>query len=166
MVRPSVSFASIVWAHDTSLQKTNRWLSALDQLALNKSITHSARSCPTRGLAIVLDLLPLPFFLRRAALHAVLRHPDLARLDWIGRSRTKNHSTSHRFQWSATLGELGLPLSTVCSKALSPSSSFRVVRDSFFRRQIIPSAQSTESLHRWLTHPQSHWHQLLPLRGY
>ena len=164
MVRPSISYASIIWAHDTSLQKSNRCLTALDRLAL-KYITHSARLCHTCSLAIVLDL-PLPLFLRRGALHAVLRHPDLARLDWIGRSRTKNHSTSHRFQWSATLGELGLPLSTVCSKALSPSSSFRVVRDSFFRRQIIPSAQSTESLHRWLTHPQSHWHQLLPLRGY
>ena len=63
----SVSYAAIVWAHDTSLQKTNRCLTALDRLAL-KSITHSARSCPTRGLAVVLDLLPLPLFLRRAAL--------------------------------------------------------------------------------------------------
>ena len=78
MIRPL--YASVVWAHDTSLQKTNRCLAALDRLALS-SITHFARSCPTRGLAVVLDLLPLPLYLQRAALHTTLRHPDTARLD-------------------------------------------------------------------------------------
>ena len=43
----------------------------------------------------------------------------------------KNHSTSHLFQWLATLGELGLPPTTDSSRALSPPFSFRVIRDRF-----------------------------------
>ena len=57
MPLPSVSYAFMLWAHDTSLQKTNRCLTALDRLAL-KFITHSAQSCPTRGLAVILNLYP------------------------------------------------------------------------------------------------------------
>ena len=145
MVRPSVSYASVVWAHDISLQKTNRCLTALDRLAL-KSITHSARSCPTSGLAVVLDLLPLPLYLRRSALHTVLRNPDIARLDWIGRSRTKNHSTSHRLQWSAALRQLDVSRITDCSKAINPPLIYRVVRDSFSGNLMCPLSLTVQKL--------------------
>ena len=39
IVRPSLSYASVIWAHDVSLQKTTRCLDALDRLVL-RSLTH------------------------------------------------------------------------------------------------------------------------------
>ena len=60
MVRPSVSYASVVWAHDTSLQKARRCLDALDRLAL-KYIAHSAQSCPHVGWPWCSTCSPFPF---------------------------------------------------------------------------------------------------------
>ena len=86
IVRPSVSYASAIWAHDISLKKTAQCLDALDRFAM-RSLTHSAQSCPTRGLAVVFDLLPLPLFLRHTALCTALGHPDVANLTWRGRTQ-------------------------------------------------------------------------------
>ena len=120
MVRPSVSYSSAIWAHDISLQKTHKCLDGLDRLAL-KSISHSARSCPTRGLAVVLDLLPLPHHLQQTAMRSALCHPILTELDWPGRATTKRHCTLHRAHWSALFHQMNVSPQTTTSALLTLS---------------------------------------------
>ena len=123
MVRPSVSYASVVWAHDTLLQKTCRCLNGLNRLAL-KSIAHSARSCPTRGRAVVLDLLPLPLHLQRTAMHSALRYPDIVNMSWPGHSSTKRHTISHRAYWSGLLHSSDVPSANDYLRAVNPLLAF------------------------------------------
>ena len=116
--------------HDTALQKTRKCLDGLDRLAL-KSITHSARLCPTRGLAVLLDLLPLPLQLQRTAMHSALLHPDLVDLTWLGHSTTKRHNTSHRAHWLDLFHRLDVSPSTDYLRAVNTPSGFPVIRASF-----------------------------------
>ena len=114
----------------TSLQKTRRCLDGLDRLAL-KSIAHSARSCPTRGLAVVMELLPLPLHLQRTAMYSALRHPDIVNLSWPGHSSTKCHNISHRAYWSDLLHRSDVPSANGYLRAVNPLSDFRVIWESF-----------------------------------
>ena len=126
MVRPSVLYALVVWAHDLHC----KCLDGLDRLTL-KSITHSARLCPTRGLAVLLGQLPIPLHLQRTALCSALRHPDLVDLTWLGHSSTKRHNTSHRAYWSDLLRHLDVSSPTDYLRTVNPPANFRVVRASF-----------------------------------
>ena len=130
MVRPSVSYSAAVWAHEISLQKARRCLDGLDRLAL-RSISHSAHSSPTPGLAVLMNLLPISHHLQQTAMHSALRHPILTELDWPSRATTKRHCISHRAHWSALFQQMAVSPTTDYLRTVNPLPTFRMVRESF-----------------------------------
>ena len=71
MVRPKLTYGSLVWAHALNKGQRGR-LQKLQRLAL-LSIAHPMRSAPTKGLEVLLGLVPLDLFAEREATKARLR---------------------------------------------------------------------------------------------
>ena len=86
---------------------------------------------PTRGLAVVMDLLPLPLHLQLTAMHSALQHPGIVDMSWPGHSSTKRHNISHRAYWSGLLHRSDVPSANDYLRAVNPLSGFRLIRDSF-----------------------------------
>ena len=85
IVRPSFSYAAIIWAHATKMKTTQGALRGLDRAALN-AITYCKRSTPTRGLSVVHGLLPFHLHLTEKALQTLVRNNELAHMPWSGYS--------------------------------------------------------------------------------
>ena len=67
----------------------------LDRLAL-LNIASVQRSTPTRGLAVLYDIVPLTNYLVSTRVGAYLRQMDLLGLEWSGSGKGVRHATSHR----------------------------------------------------------------------
>ena len=96
MVRPKLSYAAIVWAHEINHTSTLNKLQRLNRLGLNVICT-LPKSTPTRAIEIALDVQPLHLHLTQVALSAMyrLQFP----IDWNGVGKRKTYSTSHLRHW-------------------------------------------------------------------
>jgi hypothetical protein len=83
IVRPQMSYCSIVWAEPTILKKFEDKLNALQRLALSQ-MTFSQKSTPTKGIEVILGIQPLGLFLRETALKARLRTASIVESNWTG----------------------------------------------------------------------------------
>ena len=72
IVRPAVTYAAMAWAHATGTETVKKKLLRVDRLAM-LTIAAVHRSTPTRGLAIIYDILPLHLELRLLGLQAYVR---------------------------------------------------------------------------------------------
>ena len=101
MVRPIVTYGSLVWAH--AINKTMRKeLQSLQRQAL-LAITGSMRSTPTDGLEAILGVVPLELYTKNLATNARARTASLVRSDWDGLGRFKGHQRWHDDILPATL---------------------------------------------------------------
>ena len=130
MVRPSVTYAALVWAHDVTLVQTRELLLRLDRMA-SLAIAAVKTSTPSRGLSVVLGITPLHLHSAAVALATVARYPSLRYLPWNGLANTTRHSVSHRLHWNSLLNDSNIPPETDRLRTTAPLSTYRVIRDSF-----------------------------------
>ena len=125
-----ISYAAYSWAHHADTIKIRKKLLKLDRLAL-LSISMTAPSVPTRGLAVMYDILPLELFLKRTAIMNYLRLPSNYGLSWDGMSKSKRLAKSHRLFWKDELEKICPNLSEDSDRTdvLSDLRRFRVVCD-------------------------------------
>jgi len=72
IIRPSLTYAAVVWWPRVNLKRASRKLEHLQRLAC-LYITGALRTTPTKALEIIVDLLPLPVFIMQTAMIACLR---------------------------------------------------------------------------------------------
>ena len=72
IIRPSLTYAAVVWWPRVKLKTASRQLDHLQRLAC-LFITGALRTTPTKALEIIVDLLPLPIFIMQTAMLACLR---------------------------------------------------------------------------------------------
>ena len=99
IVRPMVSYASYVWAHETHTFYIANKLDRLNRLALTLC-SQVPKSTPNAALEIMLDTCPLRVHLLHVGLATHYRLRDLLTLTWSGTFSNKTYSTSHRKFWS------------------------------------------------------------------
>ena len=105
------SYASFVWAHEVTSEQPLLQLRRLDRVAM-MAITACRQSTPTRGMAVVMGILPSHLFLWKNSVNTLVRHPELAELGWSGKSHTILHSTSHRLHWKTAAEDHNIELHT------------------------------------------------------
>ena len=87
IIRPKITYASLVWGH-TMTQKTKiNKLRKLNRLAAI-TITPVRQSTPTLGLEVIYDLLPLHLFISKTALASKDRLKEVLDLDWEGTNKS------------------------------------------------------------------------------
>ena len=72
IVRPMVSYASIVWGHCVNTARMKICMQRLDRKAL-LAIAQDKLSTPTEGLKVIYDLMPLEIFLQESAIKSYVR---------------------------------------------------------------------------------------------
>jgi len=72
IIRPSLTYAAVVWWPRVKLKTAGRKLEHLQRLAC-LFITGALRTTPTKALEIIVDLLPLPIFIMQTAMLACIR---------------------------------------------------------------------------------------------
>ena len=86
IVRPMISYASMCWSHEIYSAKIQKELLKIDRLAL-LAISQVAPSSPTRGLAVIYDLMPLHLFLEPPAIMSFFRLARLLPLGWNSQNK-------------------------------------------------------------------------------
>ena len=71
IIRPSLTYAAVVWWPRVKLKTASRKLEHLQRLAC-LLITGALRTTPTKALEIIVDLLPLPLYIMQTAMLACL----------------------------------------------------------------------------------------------
>jgi hypothetical protein len=92
VIRPIITYASLVWVGNTFTQQSQDKLRRLQRLAC-LCITSAISSTPTRALEILLSLTPLHLFLRGTACRTAHRLKILG--NWKGTNYYVNNSKSH-----------------------------------------------------------------------
>ena len=107
MVRPMLSYGSLVWAHHVqNTQKNLTMLKKLQRLAL-LTMGHFRRSTPTTGMEVIMNLTPLPLFLKQEALTALARIRGRVKPEWDGIGNTTQNG--HILQGQKIWDELKIP---------------------------------------------------------
>ena len=129
VVRPSLSYASLIWGHRASFSEDK--LRKLNRLAIN-TFGSFPKSTPTRALEIMLDIMPLHLFCEQEALASRVRLDDVLDLDWDGTNQKKTHAVGHLKYWDDLLSSSDIDPSTSdrCSEIIWPTG-FRLNKDSF-----------------------------------
>ena len=107
IVRPVISYAAMVWAHKLEEESLIDQLRTLQRRAIN-TIVKVPRSTPTRGLEIILDILPLHLHIQKEGLAAFIRINDPTPLPWEGIFTNLTHSISHLKYWEYLSNDLGI----------------------------------------------------------
>ena len=131
IIRPALTYASLNWAHEVTNRKIITGLLRLDRMAL-LMIAPVQRSTPTRGLAVIYNIMPTSVFLKFTGLKSFLRQQTQLPLGWSGKGKAKRHCTGHRKYWRDVVGEWGMRLenSDLCNIRLW-EKNYRVNIDSF-----------------------------------
>ena len=97
IVRPVLSYASMIWAHEAETPGHEKALRRLNRLAMN-TIVRVPRSTPTRAMEIVLGILPLHLHILQTgfATYTRLRIPPIT---WEGIIPNLTHAISHLKFW-------------------------------------------------------------------
>ena len=98
IVRPMVSYAAMVWAHQIEDQNLTESLRTLNRAAMN-TMVKVPRSTPTRGMEIILDILPLHIHIQQEGLAAYTRLFQTSPLQWEGIFTNLTNSVSHLRYW-------------------------------------------------------------------
>ena len=102
MVRPILSYASLVWSHEIKTETIKSKIDGLDRLAL-LACAQVKPSTPTEGLRVIYDLLPSTIFLEKTAIATYKRHLDILSNNWRGSAKTNTYSISHLMHWQNTV---------------------------------------------------------------
>ena len=108
IVRPMISYAAYVWAHEIHSTYIQEKLHTLNRLALSLC-SQVPKSTPNQALEIMLDVSPLPLFIYTSGLSTHYRLKDSNPLKWSGYSPKKTYSTSHRRFWQNIIAANHLP---------------------------------------------------------
>ena len=98
IVRPALTYASLVWAHAAEAEEIETMLRRLNRLAIN-TIVKVPRSTPSRALEIILDIFPLHLHIMKEGLSAYLRLKPSLNLRWTGIYTNLTYSVSHLRYW-------------------------------------------------------------------
>ena len=107
IVRPSLSYAALSWAHIAEEEEVEETCRRLNRLAMN-TIVKVPRSTPTRALEIILDIYPLHLHLLKEGLATYIRLKLAIRLLWSGVYENLTHSVSHRRYWEWIAEDAGI----------------------------------------------------------
>ena len=104
MVRPMLSYGSLVWAHHVlNTQKKPDYVKKTTTPGSLLTMGHFRRSTPTTGMEVIMNLTPLPLFLKQEALTALARIRGRVKPEWDGIG--KHHpETAHILQGQKKLG--------------------------------------------------------------
>ena len=108
IVRPMLSYAAYVWAHEIHTTYISGKLDKLNRLALTLC-TQVPKSTPSAALEVMLHVPPLPLFLTKLGLVAHYRLFKSCPLRWSGVFSNKTYSTSHRKYWERLVHDNDLP---------------------------------------------------------
>ena len=87
IIRPKLTYASLVWGHTINKKFIQEKLRKLNRLAAI-TITPIYRSIPTKGLEVMFDLMPLELLIQQTALGAKQRLNEVVKYDWRGSNKT------------------------------------------------------------------------------
>ena len=133
IVRPMISYAAMVWAHQTEHPSIEAALETLNRAAIN-TMVKVPRSTPNKGLEIILDIMPLHLHVKKEGLAAYLRLHQHAPLHWEGVITNLTNSVSHLRFWDYMTRDAGVQdfhTETDVCKVLRPPSSFVLDTSSF-----------------------------------
>ena len=133
MVRPIISYASLVWAHRAPFLANK--LRSINRMAMN-TFGVFPRSTPTIALETMLDVLPLHLFCKKEALASRIRLDDVLQFGWNGTAKRKTHAVSHMLAWQRELQSIRLePTASDGCNVLHWGNQFRLNKDSFSGRK-------------------------------
>ena len=107
IVRPTISYAAMVWGHQLDNPTIITALGILNRMAMN-TMVKVPRSTPNKGLEIILDLMPLHLHIRKEGLAAYIRLRAHHNLQWEGVFTNLTNSVSHLRYWSYLAQDAGL----------------------------------------------------------
>ena len=107
VVRPMVSYAAMVWAHQADHPNIIDALGTLNRAAIN-TMVKIPRSTPNMGLEIILDILPLHIHIKKEGLAAYLRLFPQTPIQWEGIITNLTNSVSHLRYWDYMSQDAGL----------------------------------------------------------
>ena len=107
IVRPTFSYAAMVWAHKIEHPTILAKLSTLNRKAIN-TIVKVPKSTPNKGLEIILDILPLHLHIQYEGLAAFKRIHTGTQIAWEGVFTNLTNSVSHLRYWDYLSRDLGL----------------------------------------------------------
>ena len=90
IIRPKLSYASMVWRHIQKSSTLCEKLRRLNRLGAI-TITPTVKTTPTKGLEVIHDLMPLELFIKQTALASKQRLRKLIKYDWRGTNKSGNH---------------------------------------------------------------------------
>ena len=133
VVRPMISYASVVWAHSIDSDPLRQKLRSLNRLALS-TYTLFPRSTPTRSIELLTDTFPLHLWLEKEALCAFVRLVNRLPLTWTGMNKNKRRNVAHRRYWSLLIEDYELSellLEIDSCYMIPPPLQFQILEDSF-----------------------------------
>ena len=107
IVRPTVSYAAMVWAHKIEDATIQDELRKLNRAAMN-TFVKVPRSTPTRGMEVIFDILPLHLHIKKEGLAAYIRLHEHTHLQWEGVFTNLTNSVSHLRYWDYVTRDSGL----------------------------------------------------------
>ena len=131
IVRPSLCYASSVWAHALKGKGMMKRLDRIDRLGL-LSIAQCAPSTPTQALRIIYGIPPTRVMIDKFAIDTLLRYRYRMTLDWDGLTGGKKRHKSHLAYLWDHVREMGVARTEIDDvRVVAPARKFRVVTDSF-----------------------------------
>ena len=107
IIRPVLTYAAMVWAHEAETSSHVKALRKLNRLAIS-TMVKVPRSTPTRALVILLGITPLHLHVLQVGLAAYKRLQSKLPFDWEGIHPNLTHSVSHLKFWEYQDLDLGL----------------------------------------------------------
>ena len=98
IVRPLITYGSLVWAHELNNVFIVERMRKLDRLAIN-TFCVIARSTPTRLLEVMLDVMPLDSFCRYTVVNTYFCIFPQLEFGWSGEYNNVHYSVSHLKYW-------------------------------------------------------------------
>ena len=133
IVRPSLSYAALAWAHTAEAEDIETLLRRVNRLAMN-TIVKVPKSTPTRAMEIILDIYPLHLHLMKEGLAAYTRLKPALNLRWSGIYTNLTHAVSHLRYWDwvaedAGIYSFGNEIDDCC--VMAPTKNFTLDMNSF-----------------------------------
>ena len=133
IVRPTISYAAMVWGHQADQPTIIDKLGTLNRAAIN-TMVKIPKSTPNQGLEIILDIMPLHLHIRKEGLSAYLRLFKQTPIQWEGVFPNLTNSVSHLRYWDYVATEAQIQdFHTESDKCnvLRPASNFFLDTTSF-----------------------------------
>ena len=130
IIRPKLTYASLVWGHTLTQESKRKKLRRLNRLAAI-TITPVRRSTPTLGLEVIYDLMPLDLFIKKTALASKHRLREVLDLDWQGTNKS-GKTQGHLYFWETTQEkmEIKAPQTDSCREQIG-GKKYKINKDSF-----------------------------------